>query len=175
MGASRRLVRAANLMNAMPSGLPDWLALLSPIPEHAVPQVQPVASADQIASGTAGPIAGWSSITINLSEPGVGLRHFMVMLDASGKILAAGDHVMVAHEVTRDGVELTISDHESIGGRYEDDGSFRGTRWRTHMEGPADSAEPGESQATPSAPTDDEIAALTRLVAEVMARHGKMA
>jgi hypothetical protein len=149
---------------------PDWLALLSPIPKHAVPQRKPVASAEQIANGTDGPIAGWTSVTLDLSDPGIGLRHFMVMLDASGKVIAAGDHVMVAHEVLRDGVEYTISDHESVGGRYEDDGSFRGTRWRTHMEGPADSEEPGESQSTPSAPTEEDIAALTRLVAEVLER-----
>jgi hypothetical protein len=155
--------------------LPAWLALLSPIPDHGVPECKPVASAEQIANGTDGPIAGWSSVTLNLSEPGLGLRHVMVMLDASGTILGASDHVMVGHDVMRDGVEFTISDHDSIGGRYENDGSFRGTRWRTHIEGPADSDEPGQSESTPSAPTEEETAALTRLVADVMARYRKMA
>jgi hypothetical protein len=149
---------------------PAWLELLVPIPEHAVPERKPVASAEQIANGTDGPIAGWTSVTVHLSAPPIGLRHFMVTIDASGKVLSASDHVLIAHEVMRDGVELTISDHHNIGGRYEDDGSFRGTRWHTHMEGPADSDEPSASQSTPSAPTEEEIAALTRLVADVMAR-----
>ena len=153
---------------------PAWLVLLSPIPEHAVPERKPVASAGQIANGTDGPIAGWHSVTVHLSEPRAGLRHVMVTLDAAGRILAASDHVMVSNDVMRDGVEFTISDHDSIGGRYEDDGSFRGTRWRTHMEGPADSDEPAESQSTPSVPTEEETAALARLVADVMARSGKM-
>ena len=152
---------------------PAWLALLSPIPEHAVPERKPVASAEQIANGTDGPIAGWSSITVNLSDPGVGLRHVMVTLDASGKILAAGDHVMVAHEVLRDGVEFTISITKASAADTKTMGRFAarggGRIWkdrRIRM-----------SRASPVhavAPTEEEIAALTRLVADVMARHKKM-
>ena len=42
---------------------PPWLSLLAPLPHDVVPQRKPVASAQQLANGTAGPIAGWQSIT----------------------------------------------------------------------------------------------------------------
>ena len=44
---------------------PSWLSLLSPLPPDAVAQRKPVASAAQLEEGTAGPIAGWQSVTVN--------------------------------------------------------------------------------------------------------------
>ena len=106
---------------------PDWLALLAPLPVDVKPERKPVASAEQLASGTAGPIAGWQSITVNLSEPDYGLRHVQITLDEQGQLLSGGDHVMFVREITPDGNEATLTDHESVGGRFEQDGSFRGT------------------------------------------------
>jgi len=82
---------------------PLWLSLLSPLPPEAMAQRKPVASAAQLEEGTAGPIAGWHSVTVNLSEPEYGLRHVQVTLDEHGKLLAASDHVMFVRETTPDG------------------------------------------------------------------------
>src|SRR5262245_23999002 len=107
---------------------PSWLSVLAPIPADAVAQRKPVASAEQIETGTAGPIAGWRTVTGYLSAPVYGLRHVLVTLDESGSLLAAGDSVMFVRETSADG-EATLTEHESIGGRFEKDGSFRGTHW----------------------------------------------
>jgi hypothetical protein len=149
---------------------PSWLALLSPLPAGAPIERKPVASAEQLAAGTAGPIAGWQSVTMNLSAPSVGLRHVLVTIDENGRILSAGDHLMLVSEPTAEGI-ITY-DHHSIGGRYEDDGSFRGTRWTTRMERQADSEDDaGPTSSTPSPPTEDEIAALNRIVSDILSRR----
>ncbi len=148
---------------------PSWLTLLSPLPADAPVERKPVATAEQLAAGTAGPIAGWQSVTMNLSEPCVGLRHVLVTIDENGRILSAGDHVMLVSEPTA-GAIITY-DHHSIGGRYEDDGSFRGTRWTTRMQRKADSEDDdGPTSSTPSSPSDDEIAALNRIVSDILTR-----
>ena len=97
-----------------------------------------------MASGTAGPIAGWQSITVNLSEPDYGLRHVQITLDEQGQLLSGGDHVMFVREITPDGNEATLTDHESVGGRFEQDGSFRGTYWKVTLETSPD----GDDDAT---------------------------
>jgi hypothetical protein len=150
--------------------LPSWLALFAPLPADAVAHRQAVASAEQIAKGTDGAIAGWQSVSVNLSAPGIGHRHVLITLDASGRIISGGDYVMITNEELRDGVPFMISDHESLGGRFEDDGSFKGTRWRTRMEGAADADESTPIASTPSTPTDDEIAALRRIIDDLMSR-----
>jgi hypothetical protein len=151
---------------------PAWLELLAPLPPGVKPERKPVASAEQLASGTAGPIAGWQSVTVNLSEPSRGLRHVQVTLDEKGQLLSGGDHVMFVREMAPDTCEVTLSDHESVGGRFEQDGSFRGTYWKTTLESPGDSAE--DASITRSAekrpPSTDEIAALRRIIADVLAR-----
>ena len=121
----------------MPTGPPGWLALLSPIPADAKPGRKPVASAEQIEKGTAGPIAGWQSISVHLSEPEYGLRHVLITLDENGQLLSGGDHVMFVRETApHDDSIATVTDHESVGGRFESDGSFRGTYWKTTLESP---------------------------------------
>ena len=149
---------------------PSWLALLSPIPADVVPERKPVASAEQIAQGTAGPIAGWENVTVNLSDPDVGLRHLQLTLDASGTLIAAGDHVMLIRETTPDGSEVTRSDHESIGGRYEADGSFNGTRWHSLLITIPGSDDDPESRATSSIPSAADDAALRALAGEMLSR-----
>jgi hypothetical protein len=150
---------------------PEWLSLLAPLPNDVVPQRKPVASAQQLADGTAGPIAGWQSITVNLSEPDFGLRHVQVTLDEHGRLLAGGDHVMFVRETTPDGSEATLTDHESIGGRFEEDGSFLGTHWKATLENSA--ADDESSVARSSAhrrPSEEEVAALRRIIDEVLNR-----
>jgi len=149
---------------------PEWLALLSPLPADAIAERKPVASAEQIASGTAGPIAGWQSISVNLSEPKYGLRHVLITLDETGQLLSGGDNVMFVRETTSDG-EAMVTEHVNVGGRFESDGSFLGTHWTTILEANGD--DPGESAARSyekRAPTDEEIAALRRIINDVLNR-----
>ena len=150
---------------------PPWLSLLAPLPHDVVPQRKPVASAQQLAEGTAGPIAGWQSITVNLSEPDFGLRHVQITLDEQGRLLAGGDFVMFVRETTPEGGEATLTDHESIGGRFEEDGDFRGTHWKATLESSADD---DESSVTRSAqhrrPSAEEIAELKRIIDDVLNR-----
>ena len=150
---------------------PSWLSLLAPLPDDVVPQRKPVASAEQLANGTAGPIAGWQSITVNLSEPDFGLRHVQITLDEQGRLLAGGDHVMFVRETTPDGSEATVTDHESVGGRFEEDGAFRGTHWKTTLEGSADDDESSVTRNSEHRrPSDEEIAALRRIIDDVLGR-----
>src|SRR6476469_1626341 len=88
---------------------PLWLSLLAPLPHDVVPQRKPVASAQQLADGTAGPIAGWQSVTVNLSEPDFGLRHVQITLDEQGRLLAGGDFVMFVRETTPDDDESSVT------------------------------------------------------------------
>ena len=77
---------------------PEWLSLLVPLPPDVKPERKPVASVEQLAQGTAGPIAGWKSVTVNLSEPDYGLRHVQVTLDEHGQLLSGGDYVMFVED-----------------------------------------------------------------------------
>jgi len=157
----------------MPTGPPGWLALLSPIPADAKPGRKPVASAEQIEKGTAGPIAGWQSISVHLSEPEYGLRHVLITLDENGQLLSGGDHVMFVRETApHDDSIATLTDHESVGGRFESDGSFRGTHWKTTLESKpsGDDDESTTRSAENRAPSEEEIAALRRIIADVLSR-----
>ncbi len=151
---------------------PAWLGLLVPLPSNVTPERKPVASAEQLANGTAGPIAGWQSITVNLSEPDYGLRHVQVTLDENGQLLSGSDHVMFVRDTTPDGSDATLTDHESVGGRFEQDGSFRGTYWKMTLESQPDGDEDQSvtRSAANRAPSADEIAALRQIIADVLAR-----
>jgi hypothetical protein len=152
---------------------PPWLSLLSPLSANAVAQRKPVASAEQLAANTAGPIAGWQSVTVLMSEPRFGLRHVQITLDEHGALISGGDHVMIVRETTPDGDTATLSDHESVGGRFEPDGSFRGTHWKTTLETDPDDTEKSVTRsAERRPPTENEVAALRRLIDEVLARLG---
>lgn len=151
-------------------GTPAWLALLSPLPEGAKVERKPVASAEQLATGTAGPIAGWQNVTVNLSEPAYGLRHVQVTLDEHGRQIAGGDHVMFVLEFQPGGTEATLTEHVSIGGRFEQDGKFIGTCWRTVLESHPEDDSGTTRSAEHRPPTDEEIATLRRLIEDVLAR-----
>jgi hypothetical protein len=151
---------------------PGWMSLLSPLPGDCVAERKPVAAAEQIERGTAGPIEGWHNVIVNLSKPGHGLRHVQITLDAHDNIVAAGDHVMLILEMAANGVEVARTEHLSIGGSFAEDGSFRGTHWHMLVE-----SRDGENDANVTrksdrrAPTDEEIAALRRIIDDVLARE----
>ena len=111
------------------------------------------------------PISGWQQVTCELSAGKDGLRHVMVVLDAGGRPISAGDHVLTCSPVERDAT-LTRFEHESVGGRLEEDGSFNGTHWLMVYERPEDSDaedyQPIESRSRK--PTDTETTALKSMV-----------
>ena len=156
----------------MAGSIPAWLSLLSPLPAGVRPEIKPVASAEQLAAGTAGPIAGWQSVTVNLSQPEHGLRHVLITLDEHGALLSGGDHVMYVLETTPGGDEATLTEHHSIGGRFETDGAFRGTHSRSTLESAAGGEDESKVRSVENRPpTEDEIAALRRLVEDVLSRR----
>jgi hypothetical protein len=113
-------------------------------------------------------IAGWSSITLELSAPGRGLRHLLITLDETGRPISAADHVLFAAPAEDSAGRCAIR-QESIGGRLEADGTFRGTCWVTTGLEPEEGLEP-DWDMRPRAPDDAEIAALKALVAELLGR-----
>ncbi len=147
-----------------------WHALLAPLPDDARVDRKPVASAAQLADGTAEAIAGWHSLSVQLSDPPRGLRHVLVTLDADGRLLSAGDWVLFTRTESRDGVDITVHDHHNIGGRFEADGSFRGTVWQTRWEQVGDEEDATPVSSTPSAPAPDQVEGLRRLTADVIRR-----
>lgn len=106
-----------------PPGLeaPGWLALLAPLPAEAHSVRQPVLSDHLKAVNSGSEIAGWTSLALHLSAPGIGLRVVLATFDARGELLSASDLV---HRRASGRLE-----QQSIGGRFEVDGTFRGTRW----------------------------------------------
>ncbi|MEO8166107.1 MAG: hypothetical protein ABI619_12000 [Betaproteobacteria bacterium] len=151
-----------------------WHALLAPLPADAVPLRKPVASPEILAKPEGATIAGWEQLTINLSAGAAGLRNVLVVLDANGRVIAANDSVLFCTEVTgpRTGSDTEYR-QESVGGRFEEDGSFRGTRWHsvTAITEPAPEDEP-RIVSTRAEPSAAEVADLRALVAEVMRRAG---
>ena len=102
------------------------------------------------------------------------MRHIMVVLDAAGIPISAGDTVLYQRKRApqSDASEASGDSEfyqESVGGRIEADGTFRGTRWHTVGVDRADSDEP-QLESTPSAPTEADMIGIKALVAEVMRR-----
>jgi hypothetical protein len=148
-----------------PQPLARWHALLAPLPEDAVVKRRPVAPAEITSKPEGAAIAGWEQLTVELSAPGKGMRHLLVVLDAQGTPISANDMVMYNAELGEDHVFF----QENVGGRLEADGTFRGTRWRTlGVEGAKD--EEVRMDASPSQPSAAEISALKSLVAEILRR-----
>jgi hypothetical protein len=114
-------------------------------------------------------IAGWSSVALELSAGAAGLRIVQVLVDQQGQPLSASDHVLYRSTPPNDRSAPAHIEQESIGGRIEPDGSFRGTCWRVVGPEPAEGEEPQWTMA-PRAPTDEEIATLRILVAELLRR-----
>lgn len=130
-------------------------------------RIRPVLSAELAAKPESAAIAGWQSVTMDLSAGAAGSRHVMVTLDAHGVPISASDWVLCSSDEPREYV------HENVGGRIEPDGSFRGTRWRTVMVEVPDSDEPLPRETVRSDPTPDDIAGLMRVVNELLRHAGK--
>jgi len=157
---------------------PPWHALLAPLPADAVPRRKPVAPPEVLATPEGAAIAGWEQLTIELSAGAAGLRHVLVVLDAAGQPISACDWVLYRSEVPKrvdagdaaSPIEYEIEVcHESVGGRIEPDGTFRGTRWRSVGIEPVGADEP-QLESTPSEPSAADAESIKGLVAEVMRR-----
>ena len=149
---------------------PAWLALFAPLPDDAVVERKPVASPELVASGKADPIAGWDSISVHLSDVGTGLRHVLITLDANDRLLSASDIVLFERKEPRGSDEVTIYDHENVGGRFEEDGSFRGTRWVTHTEQIGGDEEHAQTTSLPSPASPGDATSLRAVVDAVLKR-----
>lgn len=147
-----------------------WHALLAPLPDGARPRRRPVATTADLEPSAAAAVAGWSSLVLDLTAGTEGLRVVQVLLDADGRPLSASDHVLF-RSASRDETGRPWIRQENIGGRYESDGSFRGTCWRSEGTEPSDD-EPPRWSAIPRSPTVEEIAGLGVLVAEMRRRGG---
>jgi hypothetical protein len=161
---------------AAPPPAAPWHALFAPLPSGARPLRRPVASPEQIAAGTAGPIAGWEALSLELSAGAAGMRVVLVTLDERGEPISASDLVLHRRERPRapdasDADAVVEYRQETVGGRLERDGSVRATRWDTVTVETLD-GDPLESAATPSAPSAAELAALRALAAEMVRRAG---
>src|SRR6185295_6106588 len=124
-------------------------------------------------SGSA--LAGWEQITVDLSAGAAGLRILLVVLDAGGVVLSASDAVLVRTGADGgpppEGSEAPAVIHqESVGGSFEPDGSFRGTRWHSTAVDPGDGTDELEWESTPSEPTPSDVAGLRAMVAELLRR-----
>ena len=149
--------------------LMPWHTLLAPLPSDATIKKQPVASPELAATTDVSAIAGWQQLTCEMSAGPAGLRHLLVVLDQTGRPISAGDHVLRCTPVDAD---LTRFEHESVGGRLEEDGTFNGTyHWMVFVR-PDDSDEESEPvEANSRRPTSEEVHALKALVAAVIDRH----
>lgn len=148
-----------------------WHALLAPLPQEAIPRRQPVGSPEILARPEGAAIAGWEQLTVDLSAGAAGLRVAMVVLDATGQPISASDAVLYSVEV---GAGVVEHYHETIGGRFESDGSFRGMRWRTLMAETGEE-EPQHVESTRSEPSPADVAALQALVADLLRRRPSVA
>lgn len=128
-----------------------------------------MASPELVASGEAEAIAGWESITAYLSDP-AGMRHVLITLDAKGTLLSGGDMVLLQRQEQRGRDVVKIYDQENVGGRFEEDGSFRGTRWLTHTEQIGDDDESAHATSLPSPPSERDVASLRAIVDAVIKR-----
>ena len=148
---------------------PPWHTLLAPLPPDARPVRMPIGPPEVLASAAGAAIAGWQNLSLNLSAGAHGLRHLLIVLDEAGRAIAASDHVFIHWADPADPAAPWQMLQESIGGRLEPDGRFLGTCWTVTGPEPREDEDP-VWESTPRPPTDDEAAALRRLVAEIVAR-----
>jgi hypothetical protein len=150
---------------------PAWHALLGPLPPDVIPRRQPVASAEVLASSAATAIAGWEQLVLNLSAGADGLRNVLVVLDETGALLSASDAVLYRTTPERGAAGADAMLQLSIGGRFEEDGSFHGTRW--HSVAIERQGQEPDWESTPSEPSPDDVEGLRELVAELIRRAGE--
>jgi hypothetical protein len=150
-----------------------WHALLGPLPPDAAPERQPVAPPEVAASPTGWAVAGWEQLVLHLSAGAAGSRTILVVLDAGGELLSGGDNVLY-----RSGLSDTsppaedapaLIRQENIGGRFESDGSFHGTRW--HSVAVDRGEEELDWESSRSEPSPEDVAGLRIVVGELMRRQ----
>ncbi|MDH4044796.1 MAG: hypothetical protein OEY20_04495 [Gemmatimonadota bacterium] len=153
----------------LPPPAAPWHTLLAPLPADAVPRRGPVAPAAITGAPEGAAIAGWEQLTLELSAGTAGLRAVLVVLDQAGQPIAASDRVLyrIDHGAAGDG--RTEYRHATIGGRFETDGTFRGTRWHT-VSSESAAGEELENRSTPSTPTAADVTALEAIVADILRR-----
>lgn len=143
--------------------VPEWLNPLAALPADAEVRRRPVGSAELTVDVS--PIAGWESLSVELSAGAAGGRHILVTLDGSGTPIGANDHVAL-----RDHGEGPVRwRHQSIGGRIEADGSFRGTCWTVFLV-ETDGEDAAVTESAKREPSVAEAAAILELAREVLRR-----
>ncbi len=143
--------------------LPEWLNPLALLPAEAEVRRRPVGSAELTVDVS--PIAGWEALSVELSAGAAGGRHILVTLDGSGTPIAANDHVALREE----GEGPARWRHESIGGRIEADGSFRGTCWTVFL-AETDGEDAAVTEAVKREPSPAEADAILELAREILRR-----
>jgi len=153
------------------AGVP-WHELLAPLPADAVPRRQPIAAPEVLARPEAAAIADWQQLIVELSAGSAGLRILLVVLDGSGRPISASDAVLRTETVSDMGDDAAVAVrhvHENIAGRIEEDGSFRGTRWRT-VSVDTNGGKREIQQSTPSEPSAADAERLKALVDDIVRR-----
>lgn len=151
-----------------------WHVLLGPLPAGAIPTRQPVASPEVLAGPTGWAIAGWEQLVLYLSAGSAGSRTILVVLDGSGTLLSASDGVLYRRGLSGssppdDPDAPVLIEQESVGGRYEPDGSFRGTHWHSVAEDPGGSDEL-DWQSRKREPSPAGVEGLRKVVAGLIRR-----
>jgi hypothetical protein len=149
-----------------------WHMLLGPLPRDAVPERKPVAPPEVLAGPTGWAVAGWEQLVLHLSAGAAGSRTILVVLDGTGALLSGGDGVLYRTGLQDPAPppidEPALIRQENLGGRFEPDGSFHGTRWRSVA------IDRGEEEldweSTRSEPSPDDVAGLRAVVEEVIRR-----
>jgi len=163
----------------IPKPAKPWHALLAPIPNDVIVCRQPVGPPEVLSTPEGAAIAGWEQLTVELSAGPAGLRHILVVLTSSGQLISASDTVLYRSEESKTdqdtGSFSATTDHvefhsETIGGRFELDGTFRGTRWETSGVESPDGSEPMMNSKR-SAPSPEDIAAIKSLVSDLLKRQ----
>jgi hypothetical protein len=157
-----------------------WHQVLGPLPPGLIPRAAPALSRDEPAPPDQAALAGWQTLTLEISGSD-GLRIVLVLVDDSGTALSASDHVAYRRAVGPRGegdpagnASMYQLEQISIGGRFEPDGSFRGTWWHAVGAEPIAGEEP-TLEFTPRTPTPEEIAGLRTIVREVQRRYNDQA
>jgi hypothetical protein len=163
----------------IPKPSKPWHALLAPLPNDVAVCRQPVGSPEVLSTPEGAAIAGWEQLTVELSAGPAGLRHILVVLTSSGQLISASDTVLYRSEISKTAQDTAhsspASDHvefhsETIGGRFELDGTFRGTHWETSGVESPENSEP-KMNSKRSAPSAEDIAAIKALVADLIKRQ----
>ena len=150
-----------------------WHTLLGPLPPDAIPVRKPVVPPGMIPEPEASAVAGWEQLILHLSAGDAGSRTIQVVLDGSGALLSAGDGVLFRSGLENPAPppinEPALIQQESLGGRFEPDGSFHGTRWRSVA------IDRGEEELdwemARSEPSLDDVSSLRAVVDEVIRRQ----